>query len=602
MSIGEKEMLRLRLLGIMMFLAILVLLGFLWKIQVREGTKYEASHERQSVRRVRIPAMRGRIYDRNGECLADNRANYCVCVYLEELWVMGRSMSTINKVRAIVNAICAMTGAPAQVTDRQIAEHLHMRKPLPLVLWRGADENMLARVAEAGGQLPGVAITVEPIRSYPKGALAAHVLGYVGRVDLAEEEETGVYHYYLPDIVGKQGLERRFDQVLAGQAGGNLVQIDVSGFQREELGVRPPVPGGDLLLALDSGIQGAAEEALGDVAGAAVVIDPRSGDVLALASSPAFDPNLFCPSISRADFAALTGNELRPLYNRAAKGVYAPGSIFKPVVAIAALESGRLQPDDVFDCPGYFQLGNRSFACFLNIAHGPVDYRKAIEVSCNVFFYRVGLAAGYETIRDSARAFGLGEKTGIEIDESEGLLPDAEWKRLRYNAPWVDGDTCNVAIGQGALGVTPLQMACMAAAIANNGFLYQPRLVMGERASNETGFRVPPPRLVRKMEWAPGNIRRLREAMRDVIHSPSGSGRLAAIDGVEMAGKTGTAEYGPKGNGRKHGWMIAFAPFDKPRYAVAMMLDDAQTGGSSVGPRIRDLMTRVFALEKEREN
>lgn len=602
MSLGETELLRLRLLGIMMFLAAFVLLCFLWKLQVREGVKYADSHERQSVRRVRIPAMRGRIYDRNGACLADNRANYCVSVYLEELWTMGRGMSTIAKVSAIVNEISALTGAPAQVTSRQIEEHLRLRKPLPLVLWRNADERMLARIAEAGARLPGVAITVEPVRRYPLGSLAAHVLGYVGRSDLSGEEETRDYHYYLPEIAGKQGLERRFDRLLAGQAGGSLVQIDVSGFQREELGVRPPVPGGDLLLALDARIQGAAERALGDFAGAAVVIDPRSGDVLALASSPAFDLNLFCPSISRSEFAALVENRLRPLYNRAALGVYPPGSIFKPVVLIAALESGRLRPDDVFDCPGYFPLGNRSFACFLSIAHGAVDYRRAIEVSCNVFFYRAGLATGYESIRRAAGALGLGRKTGIEIDESGGLVPDAEWKRRQYNAPWVDGDTCNVAIGQGALGVTPLQMACAAAAIANGGALYQPRLVIGERAANETGFRMAPPRLARRMGWSAENTRRLREAMRDVIHSPSGSGRLAAIEGVEMAGKTGTAEYGRKADGRKHGWMIVFAPFDRPRYAAAMMLDDAQTGGSSVGPRIHDLMAQVFALEKEREN
>lgn len=599
---GEKELLRLRLLGVMMFMAFALLLGFLWKLQVREGMKYVTTHDQQSVRRVRIPAMRGRIYDRNGACLADNRASYCISIYLEELWVMGRKLSTVNKVRAVVNEISILTGVPARITNRQIEDHLYLRKPLPLVLWRDVDENMLARVAEAGRRLPGVAITVEPVRRYPQGFMAAHVLGFVGRIDLAGDEEAGAYHYYLPDIVGKQGLERRFDSLLAGRAGGSLVRIDVSGFQREEIGVRPPVPGGDVLLALDADIQRAAENTLRDVAGAAVVIDPGSGDVLAMASSPAFDPNIFCPSISPSMYAGLLQNEQYPLYNRATMGVYAPGSIFKPVVLIAALESGRLAPDDVFECSGSFQLGNRSFACFLNTAHGVVDYRRAIEVSCNVFFYRVGLITGYEPIYRMAHALGLGGKTGIEIDESSGLLPDAEWKRSVHNAPWVDGDTCNVAIGQGALGVTPLQMACMAATMANGGKVYRPRLVVGERASNETGFRVSPPSLLSDMEWSAGNLRRMREAMRDVIQSPHGSGRLAAIEGVEMAGKTGTAEYGRKGEGRKHGWMIAFAPFEKPRYAVAIMLDDAKTGGASVGPRIHDLMTRVFALEKEREN
>ncbi len=589
----KHEQARLRAVWLIMMASLALLAFLLWRIQLSHGERYEISLEQQSIRRVQIPGTRGRIMDRHGVGLADNQPNYCVALFLEELRRPGKRWVTLDDAWALVQRVAEITGITPSLTRAQVATHLYNRKALPLIVGRHLDERSLARLAEVGLGLPAVEILTEADRVYPQGTLASHVLGYVGAPDPKDEDRN--QRSYWPVMIGKRGLEKRYDDLLRGTAGGRLVRVDVSGFKHDEIGFRDPVPGGDLMLALDVAVQRSAEKALTDVVGAVVVMDPRNGDVLALASSPDFDPNSFSPSISFATWSRAVEDSRKPLFNRAVSGQYAPGSIFKPVVVLAALEVGLANAGTGYDCQGYYEIGRQRFSCFASEAHGWLNIREALMLSCNVFFYRLALLCGIDTIYQQALSLGLGQKTGIDLDaENAGLLPGKDWKRVVRGEGWSAGDTCNIGIGQGALLTTPIQMAVVAAAIANGGVVYRPRLVLSVRSPGMAEFREVPPVSVRDLKWRPENLALVKEGMRDVIENPSGTGRLAKVPDVIMAGKTGTSEFGRKGAGQQRGWMIVFAPYDRPRYAVAMVLDEAVTGGTSVGPRIRLLMDEIL--------
>lgn len=355
-------------------------------------------------------------------------------------------------------------------------------------------------------------------------------------------------------------------------------------------------------MSIDMRAQQLVETALEGTVGAAVVVDPNNGDVIAMASSPGFNLNQFVPAISRDDWRALSDDPDKPMVNRAVAGTYAPGSTFKPVVAIAALENKKATPGTSFSCPGYFTLGRGRFACWYHAGHGLLDMQEALEHSCNVYFFHLGLQCGPEPIYHMAEALGLGQKTDISLDyEASGLVPDNAWKQRMYHDAWRDGDTCNMSIGQGALGATPLQMAMATAAFANGGTLFRPRIVLGVRETDDGPLRAVPPHVVRTLDWSPRNAAIVRGGMHDVVMSPRGTGRLAQVPGVDMAGKTGTAEYGVKGQGHKIAWMIAFAPYDNPRYAVALMVEEGVTGGTTAAPKMKQIMAGLFAPPARQE-
>jgi penicillin-binding protein 2 len=592
-------MLRVRLLLALMTAGLVLLGAVLWKMQVRHAKRYEVSQVKQSIRRVRIPGTRGRIFDRAGVCLADNRPSYGVALYLEELRRPGRWSRTIAHVEEIVERLSGVIGLAPQIGRDDIEAHIQRRLPLPLLAWRDVGDAALARLAERAASSPGVDVYAEAVRSYPFGRLACHTLGYVGRSDDAAAEEEP-YHYYLPELEGKSGLEKSLDASLRGEAGGRLLRVDVAGFRRSDIGGREARAGSDVMLTLDRRIQAAAEQALGEEPGAAVVIDPSTGDILALASSPGFDLNAFVPRIGVDAWTALIEDERKPLLNRAAAGSYAPGSTFKPVVAMAALESGKFKSSQSFHCPGYFELGRARFRCWLHEGHGDLVLRQAIEQSCNVYFFQAGLQCGHEAIEHMAMALGLGQKTGVELDfEVEGMVPNEGWKKRVHGDAWRDGDTCNLSIGQGAMSVTPLQMAMVASVFANGGTVYRPRIVRGFRRPSDDRFEMRAPEVVNRMNWTPDHIRVVREGMRDVIQGDRGSARRIAIPGIEMAGKTGTAEFGRKDDRLRHAWMIAFAPFEKPKYAVALLVDEGVSGGETAAPRMGELMAGIFAADGE---
>lgn len=571
-----------RLRTYLLLSGMLLCLGFLglqlWRIQVNRAAEFVTSLDRQSIRRVRLPGIRGRILDRRGVVLAHNRPLYCLAIYTEELRQQGR---TVDRIDAVIDRLSRILGQERQVTRRDIEMHVRRRLPLPFLAWRGLDDVALARWAERGASLPGVDIYIEPERVYPYAERAVHVLGYVGRADPSENVENP-YHYYLPEMAGRAGVERTADATLRGRAGGRLIRVDASGFKFEETAEREPVAGTDVRLAVDVRMQVYAEEILGERTGAVVILDPRNGDVLALASGPLFDRDALH---SQRAWQALLKDPARPLLNRAITGQYAPGSIFKPLVGITGLVYDRVQPDTVISCPGYYEIGNARFRCWLRRGHGPLTMRAALEHSCNPYFIDVGQRVGYERLYHMAAAVGFGQETGIALPgEASGLLPDDTWKRRVHGDAWRAGDTANVSIGQGALLVTPLQIAMYTAALANGGFVYRPRLILDQE----------PARAQHKMDWPADELAVIREGMRDVIQAPRGTGRRAVLNGVTMAGKTGTAQFGVD---KKHAWMILFAPYESPRYAVAMIVEDDVSGGLTVAPLMQQLMRALFIMD-----
>jgi len=591
----EGEMMRTRVALMAMLAAFAFLGAVLWRIQVFSTLEYGDSLDRQSIRLVRLPAARGAILERNGICLAHNRPSYNIAVYVEELRKPGRMSNTVNEVERVIRRVGGIVGAKPEVTRGDILMHVKKRLPLPFLAWRDIDQKTLARWCESNVSLPAVDIYIEPVRSYPMGSLAAHVMGYVGRaapgIEAEEGEET--YHYYLPEMAGSYGVEKTFNERLAGEAGKEAIRVDASGFKHETLKSSEPIPGRDVSLTLDFRLQRLVEEALGDERGAAVILDPRNGDVLAMASSPFFDPNRFGAGMSREEWAELHSSESHPMVNRAIQGTYAPGSVFKPIVVLAALESGTANENTRFNCPGYFQLGAVRFHCWQKDGHGIIAMRKGIEQSCNAYFCQLGMQCGVDQIAQTAKAVGLGKPTGIDLGsesglEAGGVLPDRAWKLKRLNEGWWPGDTCNLSIGQGALTATPLQMASVTATIANGGFLYRPRILLKPGQKGE---------LAARMGWSAGSLRIVRGGMHDVIEAESGTGKRAKVEGVEMAGKTGTADFGIKAERKKYTWMTVFAPFDAPRYAVAMVIEEGVSGGQTVAPRIGRLMTGIFRLE-----
>ncbi len=609
----DEDTMRVHVFGLLFLFAILFLGAWLWRVQVVHASSYAESLDRQSMRRVRLPGTRGRIFDRNGVCLADNRPSYCIAIYVEELRCPGPISNTVNRIEQVLGDISGAIGLARQVSRNDIENHIRKSRPLPLLAWRDIDNAALARLEENSSRFPGADVYVEPMRKHTLPGLAAHLLGHVGRLDLDTSEP---YHFYLPEMEGRAGIEESLNNRLSGVAGGSLIRVDVSGFRYEEEEVLEAIAGEDVTLTIDSRIQAMVERELAGNRGAAVLLDARNGDVLAMASAPGFDP---IAMRSMAEYARLSEDERRPLFNRAIAGLYPPGSIFKPLVAIAALESGRAVAGTTFDCPGYFKIGNVPIDCWNKAGHGMIGMRKAIEQSCNSYFCQLGLQSGWDRVWHVADAIGLGHATGIELrGEKDGLVPDDAWKRRVMKDGWRPGDTCNGSIGQGAVLVTPLQMAVMVATLANGGSVFRPRLVCrssaspGDRVSwrghvvmehlAEARKREPDAgELVGRMNWSSETLRVVRGGMYDVVQGDEGTGKRARIAGIEMGGKTGSAEYGPRDARKKYTWVICFAPFDAPRYALAMVIEEGVSGGLTTAPLVHNVMNGIFALEQGRE-
>ncbi|MBI2870309.1 MAG: penicillin-binding protein 2, partial [Candidatus Omnitrophica bacterium] len=505
---------RIRVITAVYFLFFAVLFTGLVQLQFVRGSYFSSLAEKNRIRLVPIPAARGPIRDRNGEVLADTRASYDVYSIPEEVTPESRS-----------RLLPILGPSAAEEMERAGRES----PLLPVRLARDVTKEQVIRLEEQRLDLKGVWVESVPIRFYPQGAVGVHVVGYVGLVAEHREALETFYgvHTDLPE--GVMGVEEGLNDRLTGVMGGEELEVDNRGRRQRLLGIRVPQQGDEVQLTLDLELERLAQALLAGFRGAIVVMDPRDGAVLALASSPAYDPNVFVEPSRGALRAGLLNNPERPLFNRATMGEYPPGSTFKMITAAAAL-AAQMDPSRTYHCSGSFRLGNTQFGCWKEGGHGDVDLLEALTVSCNNYFYNLGLALGPDRLSQGALAFGLSQPTGILLGkEAKGLVPSKRWKKSALNQPWYDGETAHFAIGQGYIAVTPIQVARFVSCFANGGYLVSPYVVKG---SSEKP---------RPISLDPAAIRTVRKGLFRVVNDPSGTGKNAHVEGLAISGKTGTA-------------------------------------------------------------
>ncbi len=583
---------RLSILRVGLLLVVALLALRLWHLQIHEGPYYRDLSENNRTRSVILEPARGLVFDRNGVLLANNVPSFSLYVTLED----------VKDREALVEQLTALLGLDptlirnklfvkgSKLLPRKIKDRLTLRE---------------ATIIESHRlDLPGVMIQVESQRNYLGGVTAAHVIGYVGEISPEQLERTDADDLHQGSIVGLYGVEKSFDRYLRGRAGEKSVEVDALGHEKRAAVVEKPRAGDDLYLTIDVRLQNLAEELLGVEAGAIVALDPTSGDVLAMASRPAFDPNMLSRELTPKQWDEIVQDEGRPLNNRATQGQYPPGSTFKVVMAVAALESNTMSPSSTVRCTGGYQFGNRLYRDWKAGGHGLVDLRHALVHSCDVYFYTVGQRMGIETIADYSKQFGLGHETGIELpSERVGIVPSSAWKQKAKGQPWLPGETISASIGQGYVSVTPLQMASVIGTVANGGVTFRPRLVQAVM-DRTTGRLQELPAVPRgKLKISGDHLKLIQKALAEVV--TEGTAPRAKSSIVTIAGKTGTAQTAALRTGpekdipkkfRDHAWFVAFAPVEAPRIAVAVLAEHMGHGGSAAAPLAKAVIEAYMKL------
>ncbi len=576
-------------------LAALALTGFglavvgLLVLQVVQGQTYAELAKENRVRPEVLRAPRGAIFDRHGELLADSAPSFVIQFQPFPAESIRRTRETLSP--DWLQRVGAVLGLDTADVRRRV--NAANATGQSAVLRRDAPFAVLAAVEETRTELPGIEVQVEPLRHYPHGELAAHLLGYAGEINEAELDSLGSSGYRPGDLIGRTGVERTYEDYLRGQDGVEYVVVNARGRRvstLKESGARTAIPGQNLVLTLDLRVQRALEEAMAGVPrGAAVALDPRDGGILGLVSRPAFDPNEFSHGLTRARWEELSEGGANPLLDRAIQGVYPPGSTFKIVTMSAALVHGLAGPESRLNpCPGGMNYGGRWFSCWDHRGHGSLNLVEALQHSCDVYFYQLGLKLGLSNLEQTARAFGLGARTGVDLpQESRGLIPNNAYYDRRWGVgKWRSGLLLNLAIGQGELLLTPLQLALVAAEVANNGRALRPHLV--EHVRGARSFHVPRP-LQSGFAPDPEIWGTMQEAMARVV--AAGTGTAARVPGIPVAGKTGTAQ---NPHGQDHALFVCYAPADTPRVAVAIVVENAGHGGSIAAPRAGEMLRRLF--------
>jgi penicillin-binding protein 2 len=564
-----------------------VLLLQFWNLQVLRARHFQDLSENNRSRVVRVAAPRGPLLDREGRLLVGNRPSFNVVLTPEHA----------EDLDAVVSGVAHTLG----VGEAPLRERLARRVPLrPVVLRADATVSEVAALEARQLELPEVRVEVVPLRYYPLASAAAHALGRVGEITERQLKSPEFEGLQSGALVGQAGVEARYNRALMGEDGYRRVIVNSRGLEVREAHREPPADGPSLTLTLDAELQTAAERAFGGRRGSAVALDPRTGEILAMTSLPAYDPNEFTTGIDPQLWTMLANDPETPLMNRVIQGQYAPGSTFKIITATAALEEGVITPSTTFYCPGYVRLYNRVFHCNVRGGHGVVNVRQALARSCNVFFYQVGVRLEIDKLSKWAKRMGLGMPTGVDLPhEAAGLMPSREWKERVENAPWYPGETVSVAIGQGQVSVTPLQMARVAAIIANGGYLVTPHLV---RATPDGERPVPPPRPLGISEET---LAVVKDGLRAVV--AGGTGWRARLRSAAVCGKTGSAQVVSKARLEAspddpsllpHGWFVAFAPAEDPRIALAVLVEHGRSGGVSAAPVAREILARFFRQER----
>jgi penicillin-binding protein 2 len=574
--------LRLSVLQYLITVVFSVLAVSFWVLQVVQHERFQEMADNNHQRTLPLRAPRGVLFDRDGRVLVENRHSYSISIVREHTSDLNRTVTLLAQVLGLEES------AVREIVDR------HRREPSyrPITIVQDATLAQVAAVTarRLGSELPDVLVQQVPTRQYPE-TLAAHLFGYVGEVNDAQVAEAE--DLKSGDIVGQSGIEKVYNAMLMGEDGAKRVVVNSTGREIRTLEEVPPSEGKRLQLTIDYDVQKAVEDAFATSGfnGAAVVLDPSDGGVLAFASLPAYDPNAFAAGIDHRTWASLMTDNDRPLNDRAIQGTYSPGSTFKMAVALAGLEEGIITPDFKVNCPGHANFYGRDFKCWKHGGHGAMDLEHAIQNSCDVYFYTVGNMLGVDKINKWATALGIGVKSGIDLpNEKQGLVPSTAWKREKLKEKWYAGETISVAIGQGQVSVTPVSMAVYMATLANGGTRVTPHLL--KAVDDGTGWKpVPAPAPQGRIDIAPEKLQRIRDGLYMVVNVPPGTGGTAKIPGHDVAGKTGSAQVisnagrmaarNPTRNLRDHGWFVFFAPKDNPKVAGVIFAEHGIHGGNA---------------------
>ena len=539
---------------------ILLIISLFYAQIIRFGY-YHTLARNNAIRIIPIDGPRGNMYDRNGLPLVTSRLSFDAAVVYQEL----------RESEKLISLLTQRLGLSRKEILRGL-EKARTKAYAPSPIAEDVDKEKAITLEEASADIRGIVIKTKSKRDYMYDKAGAHVFGYLSEISEEELEGMRDYGYRMRDYLGREGLEKYYNNYLAGTDGGLQIEVDNKGRQVRTIGLKEPSSGKDIYLTIDTALQLASDKLLGEHNGAVIVMDPKTGEILALASHPSFDPNIFIKPKGSDERVKLLNDKIgRPLSNRAVSGLYPPGSVFKVVTAASALETGRISASTRFFCPGSYAMGGTKFDCWKPEGHGAQDVKGALMNSCNVFFYQAGRAAGVDSLEAYARLFGFGRPTGIDLpDEVKGTVPGRAWKITRKKDSWYEGETLNYAIGQGYLTVTPIQVLNMMAVIANKGSLVRPYLI---RRIGSADIPRPKPNGIGLKS---STIKIIREGLLDVVNAGNGTGSRAKLDGVLAAGKTGTAQ---NPQGRTHAWFSGFAPYDDPKICLVVFLEHGGKGG-----------------------
>ena len=570
---------RLNNLFILIIICFAVLIVNLWYLQIIKGQEYEQRAINNCIRSLVEEAPRGEIFDKNDNLLITNRpaVNFTVIpAEIEDYNIVSRQLSSIMLLEEsyLINKF----------------EQLKQRPFQAQTVVRDLEKEQIIAVEEQKYKFKGTLLTVQPERKYLYQDLAAHLLGYVNEISEEELQSSNYQHLSGGDIVGKSGIEKYYDAYLRGTKGSKEVEVDALGREVLTLKSVEPIAGNDIYLTIDSKLQLYIQELMAGLKGTAIITEANSGKILAMVSQPGYDPNLFTQQISIEQWQGIVHSKDNILCNRSIQGVYPPGSVFKLITAIAALEEGAVGLNDRIYCPGSFKLGDSTFKCWRETGHGNQSFLDAISNSCNVFFYNMGQRLGIDKLNHYATMFGLGEKTDIDLPgELTGLVPSQEWKRRTFNQVWFPGDNINLAIGQGYLLTTPFQIHNMLCIITNDGNVYRQYHV--DRIVSQSGDVIKryEPEIIRKVNVSADTFRVVKEGMKKVVEE--GTGFNARIEGLSLAGKTGTAQ---NPQGENHGWFVGFAPFQNPEICITVFVEHGGDGSQSAAPIAGEIIKYYF--------
>ena len=572
----------------------------LWFLQIVGGPTYRARSENNRIRLQSMAPFRGVIRDRSGKILVDNRPSYDLYVIPED----------IHDAEDLLGRLALLGNLDMGPIREKISRSDNGYPFKPVCLEKDISREKLAMLETRRFDLPGVMIEVSPQRHYFFGDLAAHVLGYLGEISEKQLKSGEFPHNKSGDLIGKTGIERSWQHALNGGRGGEQVEVDAAGRRIKVISRKPPVSGADVSLTINRELQMLAEKALDGKHGAVVAMDPRNGQILALASSPSYDPNLFITGFDAATWKNMVSSTDYPLHNRALTGQYPPGSVFKIVVALAGLQEGVITPHETLYCNGQYSLGRGKYRCWKRWGHGSVNLHKALVESCDIYFYHLGLRLGVDRIAHYAHQLGLGRKTGLNLGhEKGGLIPTAEWKLKRWGVPWQGGETVSTSIGQSFVLVTPLQVATFVSAVFNGGHVYRPQVTRWVRKPGGESISEFTPQLIGDVKIKPEYLELVKYALSGAVNHPRGTGSKAKLADIKVAGKTGTAqvvnlkkEKDAKAKGeipwkyRDHAWFVAVAPVDAPRITVAVLVEHGGHGGSAAAPIAKTLIEAYLRL------